>query len=170
MRTIWKFPLEFTRFGAYEGTVEMPRGARIVHFAFEYRGPMDSGPRQGIPTVWAEVDDQEVHETRSFQIFGTGHPLPDGAAHVGTFDAEPFVCHVFDTTRAISLPDEIARLPQDAVNAYRLLRREGFYVVRDCEKPYQWTWRAGDNEPTTMEQTMALATLGEHGLGTLADR
>lgn len=166
MRTIWKFPLAFT--SEHTATVQMPRGAAIVHFAFEYRGPLDASPRTGIPTLWAEVDDQEAPEPRPFRVFGTGHPLPDGAQHVATWDAEPFVWHLYDVQHAIDLPAEIEGLPQDAINAYRLLRREGF-TLQDALPGFMPTWSAPDDEPTTMEQTMALATLAEHGLGTLAE-
>lgn len=167
MHTVWKFPLAFTKAGKYEGIVAMPRGARIVHFAIEYRGPLEGAPRQGVPTVWAEVDDQEAPAPRTFAIVGTGHALPDGAVHVGTYDAEPFVWHVYDMTQAITLPDTVANLPQEAINAYRLLRREGF-TLQDALPGFAPTWAAPDDDPQTTEQMMALATLAEHGLGTLA--
>ncbi len=103
MRTIWKFPLNFDRPGLASGlyaTVDMPRGAKVRHFAFEYRGPMDDGPRKGVPTLWAEVDYQAPLERREFQIIGTGHAIPDGADHIATWDAEPFVWHLI----ALPLP------------------------------------------------------------------
>lgn len=166
MRTIWKFPLEFTTTQAgVRCEVDMPRGAAIVHFAFEYRGPLDQGPRAGVPTVWAQVDDREPRERHTFEIFGTGHPLPDGAQHVATWDAEPFVWHLFDTSWVVAIPDEVQAAGQEAVNAYRLLEREGFEYRPDRDAP---VWAAPDDEPQTTEQMMALATLAEHGLGTLA--
>lgn len=33
---------------------------------------------------WAEHDDQGGYSDRAFQVFGTGHPLPDGARWIGT--------------------------------------------------------------------------------------
>jgi hypothetical protein len=165
MRTIKPYPLEFTLSGSYKGTVAMPRGAQIVHFAVQFRGSMDSGPRRGIPTVWAEADDQEPLISRTFHIFGDGHHVADGANHVGSYDAEPFMGHVYDVSWVVEIPDEIEEAGQEAVNAYRLLAREGFQYAPDHEAP---VWYAPDNEPQSTEQMMALATLAEFGLGTLA--
>jgi hypothetical protein len=33
---------------------------------------------------WAEQDTNALTRARAFQVFGTGHPLPDGATWVGT--------------------------------------------------------------------------------------
>ena len=33
---------------------------------------------------WAEYDEQFGKSDRAFQVFGTGHPIPDGAVWVGT--------------------------------------------------------------------------------------
>jgi hypothetical protein len=33
---------------------------------------------------WAEHDDRDGRCDRAFQVFGTGHPIPDGAVWVGT--------------------------------------------------------------------------------------
>lgn len=33
---------------------------------------------------WAENDEWNVHHDRTFQVFGTGQPIPDGAQWVGT--------------------------------------------------------------------------------------
>lgn len=33
---------------------------------------------------WAEHDDDADKTERLFRVFGTGHPLPDGAAYIGT--------------------------------------------------------------------------------------
>lgn len=165
MRTIRQYPLEFTRSGQYKGAVEMPRGAQIVHFAIVFRGPLDKGPRQGIPTVWAEADDQEPMVRRQFHIFGDGHQVLEGAQYLGSYDAEPFMGHAYDVTWVVMIPDEIEAAGQEAVNAYRLLVRDGFRYQPDHDAP---TWVAPDDEPQTTEQMMALATLAEHGLGTLA--
>lgn len=157
MRTIWKFPLEFTRAQAgVRCEVDMPRGAAIVHF--------EQGAFPHTFTIWAQVDDQEPRERRTFEIFGTGHPLPDGAQHVATGGAGSYVWHLFDTSWARAIPAEVGAAGQEAINAYRLLEREGFEYRPDRDAP---VWAAPDDEPQTTEQMMALATLAEHGLGTL---
>lgn len=48
---------------------------------------------------WAEHDpDAYTEEPRTFQVFGTGQPLPDGAAWVGTCDRTPegLVWHLYE--------------------------------------------------------------------------
>lgn len=97
MRTIWKFPLFTDRFTVVD--ILMPVGAQIVRFDIEYRGPMDDGPRRGVPTVWAIVDDQAQTETRRFAIVGTGHELGEIVGYIGGFDAEPFQWHVVELSR-----------------------------------------------------------------------
>jgi len=153
MRTIWKFQLAACRV-----EVEMPQGAEIIHF----------DAHRESPTIWAMVDPYAPAERRAFSVFGTGHAIPPGARYVGTYHAAPFVWHVFDTTRVVTLPASIAALPQEAQNAYRLLVREGFNIELRTEGRSRWF--APDNEPLSAEQTMALAELAEHGFGALADR
>ena len=78
--TIWKFPVDVN-------PVEMPLGARIVHF----------GVQNHVPMVWAIVD-PEVSLTRPhrFVAVGTGHPIPTAATYVGTWHDGPFVWHIFE--------------------------------------------------------------------------
>jgi hypothetical protein len=47
---------------------------------------------------WVEHDDTEPTNRRAFQVFGTGHELPDGAHYVGTCDRTPggLVWHLFE--------------------------------------------------------------------------
>lgn len=93
MRTIWKFPLPMAVAGE---PLSMPRGARIVHFDIQYSGPLDNGPRPGVPTLWVEVDPDQAAEPRQFVIIGTGHEIPADGQHVGSYQAEPFVWHVYE--------------------------------------------------------------------------
>jgi hypothetical protein len=86
--TIWKFPLQATR--QDKADVAMPIGAQIVRLAVQGR----------VAALWAIVDPEQPTETRTFQVFGTGHPLPPGARYVGSYDAEPFVWHVVELARA----------------------------------------------------------------------
>ena len=162
MRTIWKFPLEFVNGpDGWLARVTMPRGATVVHFAHVYRGPLDNGPRKGEPTIWAEVDPTAPNERATFQIFGTGDDVPDAAYHVATWDAEPFVWHLYDMRYALTIPAALRPMLPDqaAVNAYRLLVKDGF-ALRDDK-----AWLAPDDEPLTTEQMLAVAELQEHGFG-----
>lgn len=148
MRSIWKFPLPVA-LDDKPAEVTMPEGAVIVHF--------DTPGRE--PTVWALVDSDNPPEPRRFRIFGTGHPLPRGARHVGTYSDGPFVWHVFEIVGE-PLPDGLD-LPADAEAAYRTLTAAGF-KLRDDK-----AWIAPDDEPLTTEQMVAVATLHEHGFGSV---
>ena len=50
---------------------------------------------------WAEHDDGARETDRAFQVFGTGHPLPDGAKWVGTCPRtdDGLVWHLFEVTQ-----------------------------------------------------------------------
>jgi hypothetical protein len=49
---------------------------------------------------WAEHTKDAPLADRAFQVFGTGHPLPDGAKWVGTCPrVEGFVWHLYEVTR-----------------------------------------------------------------------
>lgn len=47
---------------------------------------------------WVEHDDDLPAATRTFQVFGTGHPLPPGARYVGSTarTADGFVWHLYE--------------------------------------------------------------------------
>lgn len=84
MRTIYKYriPVEDTV------TVEMPRGAVIVHVASD---------RHGTLAVWAIVDTGQPGERRAIYVRGTGHPLPDARSrYIATVEDGPLVWHVFE--------------------------------------------------------------------------
>lgn len=85
MKTIWKFPV----FGPLRYTTLMPIGAEIL-----------SVQRQGDAVqMWALVDPKAEGEPRTFQSFGTGHPVPDDILkHLGTvqFDGGELIFHVFE--------------------------------------------------------------------------
>lgn len=48
--------------------------------------------------VWCEVETAEGEQptTEPFRVFGTGHPIPPGAAHAGTVQVGPFVWHLYN--------------------------------------------------------------------------
>lgn len=68
-----------------EVEVKMPFSAKVLRVAEQH----------GRPTMWALVDDEHTVHTFRFLIRGTGHPVPYGVGHVGTFFAGAFVWHVF---------------------------------------------------------------------------
>lgn len=87
MRTIWKFTLEVTD----QQTLLMPAGAQILSVQVQH----------GAPQLWAAVDSDSPLESRSFEIFGTGHWLPPRlGAFVGAFQISggTLVFHVFEAT------------------------------------------------------------------------
>ena len=49
------------------------------------------------PTLWIEDDwDGGLRSTwRNYMAFGTGHPIPDNAVHVGSFQMGSYVWHVY---------------------------------------------------------------------------
>jgi hypothetical protein len=90
MKKVWKFELET----AGEQRVMMPLKAEILSVQVQ----------RGIPCLWALVDpDQEsdATETRTFLIFGTGHPIPEqriNIVYVGTYQqlVGNFIGHIFE--------------------------------------------------------------------------
>lgn len=157
MRQIWKFPLNVM---PDDGTTEiaMPEGAQIIHFEPLLSGDL-SAPNYH-PTVWAIVDSDSPLETRRFRIFGTGHPLPRAARHVGTYFESVFVWHIFELLGE-PLPEGLV-LPADAEAAYRTLTGAGFVASDRKGSP---AWLAPNDEPLTTEQMMAVATLQDYGFG-----
>lgn len=66
--------------------VRLPDDYRIVHV----------GEQGGQVMMWVELDPTAVLvPVRRFQIFGTGHSIPDHAEYVGTTQVGPFVWHVY---------------------------------------------------------------------------
>ena len=78
---VWKFPLTQA-----ENEVKVPSGTKIVHV----------GLQVDTVTIWMEVPVSLRIETRRFQIFGTGHAIPDDATHRGTVMQGPMVWHVYE--------------------------------------------------------------------------
>jgi hypothetical protein len=88
MRTIHKFELE----PGVDREILLSACARVVHVAEQ---------RTGWVTIWIEnLPDAIPQLPRKYMIFGTGHPIPDEAKHVGSalcaqFGAQ-FVWHVYE--------------------------------------------------------------------------
>lgn len=82
MRTVHKFPLGLDT----PSTVHLPAGAEFRRFACQ----------RGHLTLWYEVESEvpAVHP-HLFQIVGTGHPIPSGAAYLSSTEDGPFVWHLY---------------------------------------------------------------------------
>lgn len=93
MRTVWKYSIPYMR--EVVGTFFVPSGARIVHVAPEVLNPGSlSDPAV---SVWFEVDRGAEREARVFELFGTGHDIPEGAGeHVGSVVVPPLVLHLYE--------------------------------------------------------------------------
>jgi len=74
-RAIWKYTIGFLQGGF--GEFDIPDPGFITAVGNE-------GP--DVVVFWAEVDPSPRARTsqRSFQIHGTGHPIPEGQVYVGT--------------------------------------------------------------------------------------
>jgi len=88
MKTIWKYELDMR--GGNDFLV--PLGARVIHVGRQF----------GIICIWAEVDDEQPKEPRSFTIVGTGHPRPfKPSEYLGTVftDDGRYVWHIYELRR-----------------------------------------------------------------------
>jgi len=81
MKSVWKYPLFM---GLTE--LELPAGAKVLHVE----------EQSGIPHIWALVDTEAEKEPRHFLIRGTGHNVDEDLTYVGTWQAPPYVWHLFE--------------------------------------------------------------------------
>ena len=87
-KSIWKFVLDTTD----KQELEMPKGAELLSVQEQH----------GQPCLWALVDPNEVNESRIFEIFGTGHPVPYDMEvkrkFIGTYQLAEgdFIGHLFE--------------------------------------------------------------------------
>lgn len=94
MLTVHKFQIYSASFAAErsKAAIRMPSNAKILKVDEQY----------GDICVWALVDTDNAPETRTFQLFGTGHEIPVDAAsgfvHVGSVMllSGRLVLHVFE--------------------------------------------------------------------------
>lgn len=70
--------------------LKMPRGAKALTVQVQ----------NGAPRLWALVDPEQPEERRVFEVYGTGHKIPDihSVVYVGTFQVDDgaFVFHLFE--------------------------------------------------------------------------
>jgi hypothetical protein len=90
---IWKYPLEITD----TQVIKVPQNSTILTLQMQNQ----------MPVMWVLVDIDADLEDRTFNIYGTGHALPQdyGTGHAlpqdygtyrGTFQKGGFVGHVFE--------------------------------------------------------------------------
>jgi len=86
-RRVWKFTVTVDDSVT---THSIPSGARIVHVS------IGSSPNR--VAFWAEVDTLVNPVHRTFKVFGTGHPIPQGWVYVGTIPVPgyPLVWHLYE--------------------------------------------------------------------------
>ena len=85
MQTIYKYPLSSHR----ETTVRLPSGAKVLKIDVQ----------NGDLFLWALVDTDAFLETRTIEVYGTGHPIPDGnRVFINTFFVHggEYVFHAFE--------------------------------------------------------------------------
>jgi hypothetical protein len=56
-----------------EHTFDMPEGAKLLHVACQEGA--------GNVQLWAQVEPEILHESRTFRVFATGQPLTDTSFH-----------------------------------------------------------------------------------------
>lgn len=85
MQTVFKYSLSSHKISE----VQLPAGAKVLRIDLQ----------NGSTFIWALVDTDAPTEIRTFEIYGTGHQIPDGnRTFINTFfvhDGE-FVFHAFE--------------------------------------------------------------------------
>lgn len=85
MKTIYKYMIELDD---PEIMVSLPVGAKVIHVGVQYSGEVH---------FWVELTPSSPdYENRTFRIYGTGHPIPDGHTHQGTVLDRQFVWHLYE--------------------------------------------------------------------------
>lgn len=77
MKTVYKYPV---------GELQLPKDAKVL----------TAGQQNGDMFIWAEIDTDQILEHRTFQVFGTGHPIPKESCYIATTFDGPFVWHIYE--------------------------------------------------------------------------
>jgi len=87
MSVIYKYEFDLYHVGKI-ATITMPGGARVLYVGVQ---------RPGFICLWAMVDANAKPVSRTFRVYGTGHPMDEPANHyLGTCMDGPYVWHVFE--------------------------------------------------------------------------
>ncbi len=83
MRRIFKYTIHI----ADKFSIEFPKGFQILRVACQ----------DGVPRLWALIDDTSHLSEYDFRIVGTGHPVPEGIGpYIDTFQEGQMVWHLFE--------------------------------------------------------------------------
>jgi hypothetical protein len=85
MKTVYKYDLKIEDLNH----LALPHGAKFLMV----------DRQMGRNYAWFEVpivSDQACMKLRHFKVFGTGHEIPDDAQWLATWQAEPFVWHLYE--------------------------------------------------------------------------
>lgn len=81
MKKIFKYEID-----GYETEIQIHGYGKIVHVG---KDP------NGVICAWAEVNPDDKLNGVWVYVIGTGHQIPHGTGHVGTFNDGPFMWHVY---------------------------------------------------------------------------
>lgn len=81
MQVIWKLQIPI----ADEFIIELPEQSKILSFQFQDK----------LPCIWFICNPENKKESVKFYVRGTGHPVPEKSAYVGSAQDIPFVWHLF---------------------------------------------------------------------------
>lgn len=75
-------------------TIDIPYGMVV---GFDQQAPEGSfGPGAKDMFMWVEYQPGWPSDARTFEVFGTGQPIPDECQHVRTALVRPFVWHLYE--------------------------------------------------------------------------
>jgi hypothetical protein len=93
-KIIWKYSTLLDNTFKESFSLYMPKGAEILTIQIDQKN--------NHPTIWAIVDPEAESETRWFELFGTGHTIPENMGverkYIGTYQYQrgEFVGHLFE--------------------------------------------------------------------------
>ena len=96
MKRIWKFNIPIDDETLH---LMLPKDAQVVSVGPGYDGSKNINP---FGQMWIEGSFKHFKEREFlFRVFGTGHPIPVGWEHVGTFNQSLFVWHIYSYEKMV---------------------------------------------------------------------
>lgn len=92
MKTIYRFPIDMQEAVDNDGKIEVeaPVGSKILHVAVQERAPFQ-------PCMWVQLDDDRKPVLKhTFEIVGTGHPVPERGEYAGSWQQQGYVWHLYE--------------------------------------------------------------------------
>lgn len=141
-------------------SVKLPASAIVL-------GVHDRGPDQAVSLLVSYDDVDEETAERRFAVLQSGDAIPPGAQFVDSWRRNGCGPQMSGIFCLFELVDEMpADLPADAYPHWRVLQAAGFTLRADR------AWLAPDDVPPghlSTEQIIAVATLQEHGYGSVVN-